>query len=44
MAAGRSGWREGLGPDGATLAIYYTLGNAGLAYIVEGSTQALLGE
>ncbi len=44
VAAGRSGWREGLGPDGATLAIYYTLGNEGLAYIVEGRTQALLGE
>lgn len=39
---GKSGWQEGLGPAADTLAIYYTLGDEGLAYVVEGETAALL--
>lgn len=42
VQAGQSGWMEGLGPQGDTLAIYYTLGDEGLAYVVEGKTEAML--
>ena len=42
VTAGRSGWAEGLGDDGGSLLIYYTLGDEGLAYVVEGDTAALL--
>jgi len=43
VVAGRSGWQEGLGPDGRTLAISYTLGDEGLAYVVEGDLPTMLG-
>ena len=43
VAAGRSGWLEGLGPDRDTLAITYTLGDEGLAYVVEGDLPTMLG-
>jgi serine/threonine-protein kinase len=42
VVSGRSGWLEGLGPDGDTLAITFALGDEGLAYVVEGDLPTML--